>query len=360
MTDSLTVGTIRRCSEPRHWSKAGGPRDAKGCLLDRSKRRVWGHAANDDVLLVDDRGRMEGSLLGGVVNAEIVAAGRELLNEPALGHVLVDADVAFDDATAVGLTCGGQVNVLIQRLADIPVQLWDEIAAGRPAALVTRIGDGAAGMLVVRPGVAAVGSLGLSGLDELAAAQAEPLLQRPGASSTRVALGDVEVVIEGWSPVPHLVIVGAATLAEALMRQADLLAWHATTTITAAESLEAVEQLTRADMVVVLDHDPSVATPVLAAALRRGVGYVGALGSRRTQEARRRALETAGVSDVEMAGLHGPTGLDLGARTPGETAVSIVAEIIAVRSGRDAVGATRGQHSNHVVADRPAICTLAP
>jgi xanthine dehydrogenase accessory factor len=268
-----------------------------------------------------------------------VAAGRRLLSEPSLGHVLVDVDVPFDDATAVGLTCGGRVNVLIQRLADIPVQLWDEIAAGRSAALVTRIGDGA-GMIVMRPRAEVVGSLGSSGLDTLAAAEAQPILHHPGASSTRVARDDVDLVIEGWSPVPHLVIVGAATLAEALTHQAELLGWRATTTVTAAESLEAVEQLTRADMAVVFDHDPTVATPVLMAALRRGVGYVGALGSRRTQEARRRALETAGVTDAEMAGLHGPTGLDIGARTPSETAVSIVAEIIAVRSGR-AAGALR-------------------
>jgi xanthine dehydrogenase accessory factor len=306
-----------------------------GVLARSIEAQGLGPRPNDDVLLVDDHGAMAGSLLGGVVNERVVAAGRQLLGERALGHVIVDADVAFDDATAVGLTCGGQVNVLIQRLADIPVQLWDELAAGRPAALVTRIGDGA-GMLVVRPGGAAVGSLGLSGLDTLAAAEAEPLLQHPGASSTRVVLGDVEVVIEGWNPVPRLVIVGPSTLAEALRQQAELLGWQATTTVTAAESLDAVEQLTRADMAVVLDHDPNVATPVLATALRRGVGYVGALGSRRTQEARRRALETAGVTDAEMAGLHGPTGLDLGARTPAETAVSIVAEIIAARSGRDA------------------------
>ena len=99
---------------------------------------------------------------------------------------------------------------------------------------------------------------------------------------------------------------------------------------------EAGPQLTAADMVVVLEHRPSIATPVLAAALRRRVGYVGALGSRRTQEARRHALENAGLTHVDLAGLHGPTGLDLGARTPAETAIAIVAEILAERSGRRA------------------------
>lgn len=289
----------------------------------------------DDALLVDDQGLAAGSMLGGLVNDSVVAAGRQLWDEPSLAHVLVDIDIAFDDATAVGLTCGGHVNVLVQRLADIPAELWDEIAEGRPAALVTRIGDGA-GTLVVRPGATALGSLGLSALDTLAEAEAEPLLQHPGASSTRVALGDVELVIEGWNPIPHLVIVGASTLSEALTHQVELLGWQATTTVTADASLEAVNRLTAADMIVVLEHRPSISTPVLAAGLRRRVGYVGALGSRRTQEARRHALENAGLTNVELAGLHGPTGLDLGARTPAETAISIVAEMLAERSGREA------------------------
>ena len=83
-----------------------------------------------------------------------------------------------------------------------------------------------------------------------------------------------------------------------------------------------------------IDHDPFVATPALAAALRSGIGYVGALGSRRTQAPRRTHLADVGVREADIARLHGPTGLDLGARTPAETAVSIVAEIIAVRAGR--------------------------
>jgi xanthine dehydrogenase accessory factor len=152
-----------------------------------------------------------------------------------------------------------------------------------------------------------------------------------------VRVGEVELVVEGWNPVPRLVVVGAAALAEALARQAGLLGWQATTTVTADDSLAAINDLTTADMVVVLEHRPSIGTPALAAALRRRIGYVGGLGSRRTQAARRRALEAEGVIYAELDRLHAPTGLDLGARTPAETAVSIVAEILAVRSGRSAV-----------------------
>jgi len=294
-----------------------------------------GPRSDDDLLLVDVTGRAGGSLLGGTANDLAVEAARSLLADASQAYALLGVDIDFDDATAAGLTCGGHVDVLVQRLDDIPVELWDAIAGGHPAALVTRLGDGS-GTLVVRPGSPSVGSLGSSGLDTLAEAEAEPLLTHPGTTSARVRVGEVDLVIEGWNPVPHLVIVGAANLADALTSQAGLLGWQATTTVTVEDTLAAIEQLTPADMVVVLEHHPRIGTPALAAALRRPVGYVGALGSRRTQAARRRSLEAEGLTYIELGRLHGPTGLDLGTRTPAETAVSIVAEILAVRSGRTA------------------------
>ena len=95
------------------------------------------------------------------------------------------------------------------------------------------------------------------------------------------------------------------------------------------------ETLGAGDAVIVLEHQHKIANPVLVAALRSEVGYVGALGSRRMRDARVRLLRDAGATDDQLAALHCPTGLDLGARTPAESAVSIVAEIIATRSGRD-------------------------
>ena len=89
-------------------------------------------------------------------------------------------------------------------------------------------------------------------------------------------------------------------------------------------------------MIIVVDHDHDLATPVLTAALAGPAGYVGGLGSRHTQTERRARLQAAGVDDATMERYHGPTGLDLGARTPAETAVSIVAEVLAERSGRPA------------------------
>ena len=138
-------------------------------------------------------------------------------------------------------------------------------------------------------------------------------------------------------PAPRQVLlVGVEPFGAALAAQAALLGWSARTTTELDESRAALATLGPHDAVIVLEHRHAVATPVLAAALRGDIGYVGALGSRNMQSARAKSLRAAGATDDEIAALHCPTGLDLGARTPAESAVSIMAEVIAVGSGRDA------------------------
>lgn len=291
-----------------------------------------GPRPTDDLLIIDAAGRTGGALLAGAAQPEVIKAAHDLL-ESGANHTVVSLDIDSVDATAAGLTCGGVVDILVQRLDSIPTELWDTLAAGRPAALVTLLGGDAPAMMV-RPGGATIGSLGQSGFDTMAQAEAEPMLTHPGPSRTRIKVGTVELVIESWNPVPRLLIVGASDLSIALTRQVELLGWTATTTVGAESALAATAELSVADVVIVIDHDPFVATPVLAAALQRGIGYVGALGSRRTQQQRREHLTDLGVRTLEIERLHGPTGLDIGPRTPAETAVSIVAEIIAVRSAR--------------------------
>ena len=134
----------------------------------------------------------------------------------------------------------------------------------------------------------------------------------------------------------QVLLVGLEPFREELVEQARLLGWSTRTTTELDESVDAVAGLGADDAVIMLEHQHRIATPVLAAALRGGVGYVGALGSRRMQSARATSLRSSGVTDDEMTALHCPTGLDLGASTPAESAVSIVAEIIATNSGRDA------------------------
>lgn len=291
-----------------------------------------GPRPTDDLLIVDAAGRTGGTLLAGVAQPEVIAAARELLDSGRTQSVL-SLDIDSGDATAAGLTCGGLVEILVQRLDAIPAQLWDTLAAGRPAALVTALGTDATPMMV-SPGGTTTGTLGESGLDTIAQSEAEPMLTFPGPSCTRLKVGPVELVIESWNPVPRLLIVGASELSVSLTRQVELLGWTANTAVGAEPSIAAVSELSVADVVIVIDHDPFVATPVLAAALQCGIGYVGALGSRRTQQQRREHLADMGVRTLEIDRLHGPTGLDIGPRTPAETAVSIVAEIIAVRTAR--------------------------
>jgi hypothetical protein len=137
--------------------------------------------------------------------------------------------------------------------------------------LISRL-DGVGGTLVVRPDAASVGSLGNSGLDTLAEAEAEPLLTHPGASATRLRVGDVELVIEGWNPVPHLVIVEASSLSEALTRQAELLGWQATTTVTVEDTMRQPRRQCRSSAKILAVRSGRVAAP-----LRDTTGRIGPL-----------------------------------------------------------------------------------
>jgi xanthine dehydrogenase accessory factor len=134
----------------------------------------------------------------------------------------------------------------------------------------------------------------------------------------------------------RVLIVGTAgPIDDALANQAELLGWAVVATTSVEESVGEIVEMGTSDAVVVLEHRHAVATPVLAAALRSSVGYVGAVGSRRMQAARLSSLRQAGLGDGEIEALHCPSGLDLGATSPAESAVSIVAEIVATRTGRD-------------------------
>jgi xanthine dehydrogenase accessory factor len=296
-----------------------------------------GPRAAGDLLLVDASGTTSGRLLEGTVDAATIAAARTLLDEDGPSWQAVQAVIAHDDATAAGLTCGGRATVIVQRLDAIPSDLWEALAQGRPVALVSAL-TAAAGTLMVQPGEAPRGDL--LTIDPAAvaraAAEAEALLARPGVASLQLEEAGTTLIIDVWNPVPRLVILGRGAVADALARQADLLEWQPVPSWTAVGTADIIDGLTTADALVVIEHDHEQATPILTAALRAGVGYVGALGNRTTQADRRRHLEAADLTDVQRSRLHGPAGLDLGATSPAEAAVSIVAEIIAVRSGRSA------------------------
>jgi xanthine dehydrogenase accessory factor len=303
-------------------------------------RHGFGTVEPGQLLVAGADGRLGGVLLRGALDDRAAALARDARRAPSV----IEAHVAEDDAVAAGLACAGGATLLGHPLDAAPARaLAQAFAAGVPAALVTRA-DGSASLAITGGDLDDVeGSLGFATIDAEAASHVRQLLRRGATVTERVTLeAGADVLVDLWVPVPTMVIVGSGAIADALIAQAGLLGWVAGRADTVAEADAAVAAFTDADVLVLLDHDPA-----FDAVLRTGLegrGFLGALGSRRTQAARRERLLAAGVAEDRLARIHGPVGLDLGARTPAETAVSIVGEVLAVRSGRDpsALGVAAG------------------
>jgi xanthine dehydrogenase accessory factor len=236
------------------------------------------------------------------------------------------AHVGEPAALQAGLACAGGATLLGHPLpAALAEALGAALEEARPAALLSGL-DGTAALVLT--GADLQDRIG--DLDAPEAVEAARALLRRGATTTeRVG----EVLVDLWVPVPSVLVVGSGGIGEALLAQAALLGWTGRAVTDLDEAVAAVEAFTEADVVVLLDHAPRF-DAVLLAGIRHGRGFLGALGSRRTQAARRERLRAAGLTEAELGAVHGPVGLDLGARTPAETAVSIVAEVIADRAGR--------------------------
>ena len=238
----------------------------------------------------------------------------------------------------------------------------------QPAALAEVVegpDDLLGGKLIVLPGPPreVLGSLGDADLDRVVARDAEGELAA-GLTATRhygvhgeARARDVSVFIESFAPPPKMVIFGAVDFTAALAKVAKVLGYRVTVCdarpvfatrarFPMADEVvvawpdkhlsEIGETLGPRDAVCVLTHDPKFDVPAILAALKTRVGYLGAMGSRRTTEDREARLHEAGLDDAGIARVMGPIGLDIGARTPEETAVAICAEIIAMRTGRPA------------------------
>jgi xanthine dehydrogenase accessory factor len=246
----------------------------------------------------------------------------------------------------------------------IYASLRDALRADEPVVLATVTEGPAPGAkLLVRPGRTTIGSLGDPDLDRVVARDALGELEA-GLTVTRhyglhgeARQRDVSVFIESFAPPPRMVIFGAVDFTAALVQIAKVLGYRVTvcdarpTFATGARFPHADEvvvdwpdrhltkiehELGPRDAVCVLTHDPKFDVPAVVAALRTRCGYLGAMGSRRTHADRVARLREAGVDDDGLARVMAPIGLDIGARTPEETAVSICAEIIALRTGRAA------------------------
>jgi xanthine dehydrogenase accessory factor len=228
----------------------------------------------------------------------------------------------------------------------------------RPVALATVVaGPSIGAKLLVDPGESRLGSLGDAALDQLAREDALALLDQERNETRSYGSGDsaVEVLIETYPAPPHLIIVGAVHTAISLCSGAKLLGFRVSvvdprTAFATRERFPDADalitewpddalpslRLDRSTYVAVLTHDPKFDDPAVRLALEHPVRYVGALGSQKTQARRRQTLLEAGVAGHELERIHGPIGLSIGARTPAELAISILAEIVAVRRGKRA------------------------
>jgi xanthine dehydrogenase accessory factor len=292
----------------------------------------------DVLVAVDAAGKQYGDLLGRPGAERLQSAASALLAtgaEPGLRSVTIA--IHGKDIAEVGLSCGGQAEVLLQLVASIPDMFWDLLAARAPAALVTCIGGPGAGpaALVVDRDGQHWGSLDPD-RDEGLVREAVAALWAGRSSSRRVEDESGEVLIEAWVPPPRLVIVGSGDLVGAIAAQGALLGWDCRSTDDPGGLEELFVWAGATAALIVLSHDPHVDTPALAAGLARGVPYVGAMGSRATQSRRLEHLAAAGVDQAALDRIHRPIGLDLGGRRAPEVALAIAAEILACHCGRDA------------------------
>jgi xanthine dehydrogenase accessory factor len=296
------------------------------------------------IFAVSSHGKMAGSVSGGCVEGAIYQEAQELF-AGAAGPRLLHYGISDELAGDVGLACGGELWVSLDAMRERP-----ELRRGAIVTAVT--GPQAGGRLVVDADTDTVTSELEGDTHDAALAAARQAIE--DEASATVDLGDVGMLFcESVHPPHRLVIVGAVDTAEAVCRLADQLGWRTVvvdprTKFATAERLPSAGAivgkwpqdafpeigLEAADSVVVLTHDPKVDDPAIAGALQAGASYVGVLGSRRTQALRNERLLEMGVPGEDVERLYGPVGLDIGAHTPAETAVSIVAEIIGHRSGR--------------------------
>ena len=329
--------------------------------------RTWKSAprpAGASMLVTSDHEAV-GSVSGGCVEGALFDLGIELLDD---GRPRLETyGISDDEAFGVGLTCGGIIEIFAER---VDHESWPElegvaasIRSQEPVALATIVRapddvvDRIGRHLVVRPD-GTEGSLGTARLDDTVREDALGLLAAGttgflhyGAEGERLGEG-LDVFVASFAPPAQMFVFGAIDFSASLVRVGKILGYRVTvcdarpifaTTKRFPDADEVVvdwphrwlekQHVDQRTVIAVLTHDPKFDVPALKVALASKAGYVGAMGSRRTHEDRLERLREAGVSEEELKRLHSPIGLDLGARTPEETAISIAAEIVQARWG---------------------------
>ncbi len=279
---------------------------------------------------VVDRHGIHGELLGGILDREIAEA---FANGPR--RQLISGSVTDPDADAAGLLCGGTARLLLTPVGDLPELFWHALEHAEPVALVTPLASGDE-VAEVGSTVAVTKATADGTISDFLVEAARTMIAAGQSSSSVVVADGIETLVSTLVPTPRGLVVGSGPVADALVGQGALLGWEIESADDVESAIAFLDGAGPADALVVLSHDPDVDTPVLDAALRSQLGYLGAMGSRHTQAKRRERLTELGHDRHDFARLHGPVGLDLGSRTPAETAVAIVAEYLVARSGRTA------------------------
>ena len=345
------------------WWSAGEPAGLATVVgTFRSAPRAPGAA-----MVVGPHGAVAGSVSGGCVEGAVYELAGEVVASQS--PKLVRYGVSDDDAFAVGLTCGGVIDIFVERVDRTHwpwlAELAEAVRTGSPVAVVTVIAspdqDRVGAHLVVWPD-RAQGTLGSDRVDDAVTDDARGLLAAGRSSALEYGpdgqrRGEgLRVFVNSFAPRPRMLVFGAIDYAAAVARIGSFLGYRVT--VCDARGVFATPQrfpgadevivdwphrylsaevdAGRVDsrtVVTVLTHDPKFDVPLLEVALRLDLAYVGAMGSRRTHDDRFKRLREVGLGEAELARLSSPIGLDLGARTPEETAVSVAAEIIALRWG---------------------------
>lgn len=313
---------------------------------------TWGSAPRGagSHMVINLDGEMAGSVSGGCVEGAVVEAADMVLREgrPEMLEFGVADELAWD----VGLACGGRIAVWVEPLRRdaIYTALRAGLLEGATSVLCTALdGPSVGAKLLVRAGGGAVGDLGDIQRDAIDAA----LSAADGGSPTVVELAGTKLFVQPYLPPPRLIVIGAVHTAIALVALGKTLGYDVTVVDARAafatrerfpdagelivEWPDAALARLKPDIntaVVVLTHDAKFDEPALASALESEAGYIGAIGSRATSADRLVRLRSMGFSTEQLERVHGPIGLDIGAATPAETALSILAEIVAHQHNR--------------------------
>lgn len=270
------------------------------------------HDRTDAIAITPGGGRI-GSLLSGALDGQLTdLAGRQNTN----GR-FVTVKVSDVDALIAGLSSGGDARCILIPASELPADLWPLLIDREPVCLLNRIEND----VITDTRLFTTATIAEAG-DDAAHRFARGI-------SDAAVIGDTVVTVL-W-PVPKLVIVGAGANADALRDAAALLGWQTVIAADANSATGVIAGVSNLDSVVVMIHDLEVAGAALVAALSSDAGYIGALGSRRMQETRAEWLAYRGYVDLER--VHSPAGLNIGATTPAEIAVSILAEALGAMKG---------------------------